>query len=142
MTSHIQPLLKNGKVLPSAPTFHPLCNFLNLWGRKGESVSMFSFSSIDALQIFSFTSWTHFPTNSLADKRKQSPNPQERKGSGDHAIPQELGYTSQGTSIHCETWISLIYICYTLYHAYSLGVRRKLCLLMGINSLPTRKEYA
>jgi hypothetical protein len=29
---------------------------------------MLSFSSIEALYIFSFTSWTHFPTNSLGSR--------------------------------------------------------------------------
>jgi hypothetical protein len=39
-----------------------------MW-RKGEVFSsMFSFSSL-ALEIFSFTSWTQFPTNSIADKK-------------------------------------------------------------------------
>ncbi len=34
------------------------------------------------------------------------PNSQGKKGSGGHVVPQGLGYTSQGRSIHCGTWIS------------------------------------
>ncbi len=72
----------------SAPTFHPLCNFLNLCGEKEKCIHPCShFSSLAlSLEIFSFTSWTHFPTNSLADQKEVEPNSQEKMGSGGGAM--------------------------------------------------------